>query len=117
MEEDQEKKLSIIPEIEAKPGSSIENDIISGNGEASDTRIEVSLEFSSLPFKQEINVATFSPKGEYIATYAAKEGKLVIWKVPKRGGLVEEEESVRNRVEPIWHSNQTTTDLKPRDYW
>src|ERR1044071_3918860 len=99
MEEGQEKKVSIIlsPKIGAKPGGSTEDDIISEKTEDSlDTRIEVPpLEFSSLPFKQVINVATFSPSGEYIATYAAKEGKLVIWKVSNS----EEEVSVRNRVD------------------
>src|SRR5581483_5351227 len=73
-------------------------------------------EYSSLPFKQVIDVITFSPNGEHIATYAAKEGKLVTWKITSRGVLVEDEESVISRIEPLWHSNQTSTDLKPRDY-
>jgi hypothetical protein len=115
---EEKKFVKISPKIGAKPGSSIEEEILSEKTETSlDTRIEMSpLEYSSLPFKQVISVATFSPNGEHIATYAAKEGKLVVWKITNRGVLVEEGESVINRIEPLWHSNQNTTDLKPRDY-
>src|ERR1051325_4591852 len=114
---DQEKKYS--PLIGENSGNNTD-DIINEKIEASsDTRIEMTttLEYSSLPFKQVIDVTTFSPNGEYIATYAAKEGKLVTWKITNRGVLVEEEEAVINRIEPLWHSNEMTTDLKPRNYW
>ncbi|RIA84384.1 hypothetical protein C1645_417056 [Glomus cerebriforme] len=111
MEEYEDKKYSLIQTTPSPNTNYDDMDI--------DTTIEmISLEYSSLPFRQVIDVATFSPNGEHIATYAAKEGKLVIWKITNREGILfEEEETVISRIEPIWHSNQNTTDLKPRDYW
>src|SRR5438034_8531339 len=102
MEENKENKYSL---VQTTPPLSTEDDYIN-----MDTSVEMtSLEYSSLPFKQVIDVATFSPNGEHISTYAAKDGKLVIWQIKYRGGLLYEEERAINKIEPIWHSNQTTT--------
>ncbi|GBC04372.1 hypothetical protein RclHR1_05640015 [Rhizophagus clarus] len=110
MEESQEKKYSLIQ----TPSSFNSDDEIDVNTNV----VEMEpLDYSSLPFKQVIDVVTFSPNGEHIATYASKEGKLVIWQVKSRGLLYEEEERTIDKIEPLWHSNPNTTDLKPREYW
>jgi hypothetical protein len=110
MEENQEKKYSL---IQTPPSFNSDDDYVDVG-----TSVEMtSLEYSSLPFKQVIDVATFSPDGEHIATYASKEGKLVIWQLKNRGLVFEETERTINKIEPVWHSNPMTTDLKPRDYW
>lgn len=108
MEENQEKKYSL---IQTTPSFNSDDEYINV-----DTNVEMTyLDYSSLPFRQVIDVVTFSPNGEHIATYASKEGKLVIWQIKNRGLLYEER--TINKIEPIWHSNPMTTDLKPRDYW
>ncbi|PKK64465.1 hypothetical protein RhiirC2_869283 [Rhizophagus irregularis] len=107
MEENQEKKYSL---IQTTPSFNSDDDYIN-----MDTNVEMtSLDYSSLPFRQVIDVVTFSPNGEHIATYASKEGKLVIWQIKNRGLY---EERAISKIEPIWHSNPMSTDLKPRDYW
>src|SRR6266498_2337045 len=105
MEEFQEKKFSYEPLNQVTISSSGDNiKIMDEKTEiSSDVDIEMTQIDSSLPFKQVIDVATFSPDGKSLATYASKEGKLVMWKITER-------------IEPIWHSNPMSTDLKPRDY-
>ncbi|CAI2176069.1 3494_t:CDS:2 [Funneliformis geosporum] len=109
MEEIQEKKHSY--EKLTSPGSSSNDDVL--DEKMVDTMIEIP-QISSLPFKQVIDAATFSPDGKFLATYASKEGKLVIWKVSDK--RFEETVVTSHRLEPIWHSNPMKTDLKPRNY-
>ncbi|CAG8522154.1 14720_t:CDS:2 [Funneliformis mosseae] len=105
MEEIQEKKNTST----STPGSS--KDVF--DEKVVDTKIEIP-QISSLPFKQVIDAATFSSNGKFLATYASKEGKLVIWHVPDI--RFDETFVTSRRLEPIWHSNPMTSDLKPRDY-